>query len=53
MHENSTDLMNLFIEKYITATSGSVLDVGSMDVNGTYRDQWEGWDGRVVPIGGL
>jgi len=50
MHENSINLMNMFIDRHITSTSGSVLDVGSMNINGTYRDQWNGWDYTGIDI---
>lgn len=43
MHETSLQNMKSFKEKYL-AGSGKVLDVGSMDVNGTYRDIFSGWE---------
>ena len=47
MHDSSLKLMGALVEKYLSHLSGiSVLDVGSADVNGTYRglftkDTWK------------
>lgn len=40
MHSSSMELMKFFIETYIPKTSDKklVLDIGSMNVNGTYKD---------------
>ena len=44
MHESSIGNMKTFKEKYLKDTLGKVLDVGSQDVNGTYRDIFENWN---------
>jgi len=41
MHASSLDKMKLFHDEYLTEKRGeslSILDIGSMNVNGTYRD---------------
>lgn len=42
MHSSSTELMKHFISKYANGQPGNrplkVLDIGSLDVNGSYRD---------------
>jgi len=46
MHDTSMKLMEALVEKYLAGgTDLSVLDVGSMDVNGTYRKLFDrpGW----------
>jgi hypothetical protein len=43
MHEESLQLCKEFRES-LTVSSGKVADVGSADVNGTYRDLFEGFD---------
>lgn len=66
MHQNSLSLMAEFIQAYeLKNRTGSVLDVGSYDVNGTYKPLWQGWDylgidvaagpnvDRVIPTSGI
>jgi len=36
MHQNSMNLMQEFVDKY-NVKSGTVLDIGSMDLNGSYK----------------
>lgn len=42
MHDTALKNAKLFIEKYVTIPNPKVLDVGSMDVNGTIRDLFPG-----------
>ena len=46
MNPSSYQIMDRLVRKHISDTSGKVLDVGSYDVNGTYRPIFEGvgWD---------
>lgn len=44
MHITSMHNMRLFKERYSAQQKGTVVDVGSLDVNGTYRDLFPGWD---------
>jgi len=42
MHDSSMKLMERFVNIYLKGwKSGSVLDVGSYDVNGTYKDLFD------------
>jgi len=42
MHESSKNLMKQFVDKYLKDFKcGAVLDVGSYDVNGTYKDLFD------------
>jgi len=50
MHEDSYNLMRAFAEKYCDGTE-NVLDVGSLDVNGTYRDIFPNYTGMDVVEG--
>jgi SAM-dependent methyltransferase len=44
MHPSSYAAMKMFVEEHLD-TSGTVLDVGALDINGTYRDLFgKGWD---------
>jgi SAM-dependent methyltransferase len=44
MHPTSYAAMKMFVTDHL-GTSGTVLDVGALDINGTYRDLFgEGWD---------
>lgn len=49
MHPNSIRLMRSFLDRY-GPVPGSVLDVGSGDVNGTYRPLFGGWSYWGVDI---
>lgn len=50
MHDNSMRLMREFIASHVKCATGSVLDVGSGDVNGCYRPLWHGWEYVGVDI---
>lgn len=50
MHENSYNLMKKFVEKY-KVKNKKVLDVGSLDVNGTYRDLFTNYTGLDIAPG--
>lgn len=44
MHESSFERMSLFVEKFLAESRGEplrILDVGSLDVNGSYRDLFD------------
>ena len=43
MHGSSLENMKRFRDKYLH-DKGTVLDVGSQDVNGTYKPLFEGWE---------
>lgn len=38
MHHSSFQSMKKFVNEYLENSGGSVLDVGSMDINGSYRE---------------
>lgn len=42
MHDSSKHHMRLFVEKYLDG-EGRVLDVGALDINGSYRDLFQHW----------
>jgi hypothetical protein len=42
MHDNWA-ILSKFQEEYLTIDTGSILDVGSMDMNGSCKHLWEGW----------
>lgn len=44
MHHTSLHNMRVFKERYAPQQTGVVIDVGSLDINGTYRDLFPGWD---------
>jgi len=45
MHPDSLILMNLFKSKYLSEFEGAtILDVGSIDINGTYREIFTGFE---------
>jgi SAM-dependent methyltransferase len=51
MHPNSFSLMSEFVQGYLRGVApGTVLDVGSYDVNGNYKSLWKGWDYLGVDI---
>ena len=44
MHPESLELMKRFAAHYLDDDELSILDVGSMDYNGTYRSLFDRWD---------
>ena len=50
MHESSMKNMKAFIDKYLKSKSGIVLDIGSQDINGTYKSLFKGWKYTGVDI---
>lgn len=44
MHESSMKNMDNFIADYLEGKTGIVIDVGSLDINGSYRELFEGWN---------
>lgn len=53
MHENSVNLIRSFIDRELAHSgkiNGDLLDVGSLDVNGTYRQFFPGWSYFGVDI---
>jgi len=48
MHPSSLHNMRLFIESL--PEKGKALDVGSRDINGTYRDLFKGWDYTGIDV---
>ena len=51
MHDSSLKNMKRFIDKYLHGIMpGKVLDVGSQDVNGTYKPLFAGWDYRGLDV---
>ena len=51
MHNSSYENMRRFVSKYLQGiTLSSVLDVGSQDVNGTYKSLFAGWDYKGLDI---
>ena len=51
MHNSSLDLMAAFVSKHVPpAPALAVLDVGSMDVNGTYRSLFNGHNYRGLDV---
>ena len=51
MHQNSYSLMHQFFQAYLRyATPGTVLDLGSYSVNGSYKQLWAGWEYLGVDV---
>jgi SAM-dependent methyltransferase len=51
MHDNSYKLMKQFAGKYLdSGRQYNILDVGSMDVNGTYKDIFSNWNYKGCDI---
>lgn len=51
MHESSMKNMKAFIKEHLKGT-GVVLDVGSLDICGSYRQLFDGWNYIGADIGG-
>ena len=50
MHESSMRNMDMFISKHLKNKTGIVLDIGSQDINGTYKDLFKKWKYTGVDI---
>lgn len=50
MHPSSMNNMKYFVKKYLTVND-SVLDVGSLDINGTYRGMFKHYQGLDITPG--
>ena len=50
MHATAMANMQEFKRKYVKEKSGLVLDIGSLDINGSFRGCWDGWDYKGIDI---